>query len=163
MAEANQAGGRTLHGHEGEHEVSGSEAGRKGALVPVRDGAEISHHTSLRGTTTLRSRILRDQRTGVVRRRRHPQGRSVDRWRADVEGRRNAKSGAPEGAHAFWFRLELGRRRNSAAVPQHGRTGRGATYGYGAGQILARRGGFFSKHIQGCRPFQRDSILESDA
>src|SRR5260370_15561283 len=120
MAEANQARGRTLHGHEGEHEVSGSEAGRKGALVPIRDGPESGHHASLRGTTTLLPRILRDQRTGVVRWRRNSQGRGIDRWRADVEGRRNANSGAPEGAHAFWFRLELGRRRNSAAVPQHG-------------------------------------------
>ena len=63
------------------HLRSGRE--RSGARLP--DRAEIGHHVPVRRTAAARQGLLRDQRPGLVRRRRHQAGGGLHRRRQEME------------------------------------------------------------------------------
>ena len=91
VAEADQGGGPALHGHDGNHQVPQPQTGWQVALVRIRARTEIGDHTAFRRTKAARPRILRDHRSGLVRRGRRPARGSIHRWRADLEGRAASK------------------------------------------------------------------------
>ena len=57
----------------------------KVAALDVSDRTEIGHHVPVRRAAAARQGLLRDQRPGLVRRRRHQAGRGVHRRRQEME------------------------------------------------------------------------------
>ena len=86
----------------------------RGAGLP--DRAEVGHHVPVRRTTAARQGLLRDQRPGLVRRRRHQAGGSLHRRRQ--EWNKAEFKGTPQRmAHArFGLSVELGRQRDRASM-----------------------------------------------
>ena len=69
------------------------------AALGLPDRTEVGDHVPLRQPAAARPRLLRDQRAGVVRRRRHPQGGGVDRRRQELEGGGVQRHAATHGVH----------------------------------------------------------------
>ncbi len=90
------------------------------------------------GQQSVRPRVLRNQRLGVVRRGRHPRRRDIHRRRRELEECRPSVAGLSNGAYPIWLPLELGRKRVRADVALHGRTGHGSTNAGRCRQILER-------------------------
>ena len=68
VAAANQGGRPLLHELQ---RLRASRSGSEGRGVGLPDRAEVGHHVPFRRTTAARPRLLRDQRPGLVRWRRH--------------------------------------------------------------------------------------------
>ena len=69
---------------------------RRGAGIP--DRTKVGHHVPVRQPAAARQGLLRDQRAGVVRRRRDQIGRGVDRRRQEMEQGRVQGHAAAHGA-----------------------------------------------------------------
>ena len=79
----------------------------RGAGLP--DRAQIGHHVPVRRTTAARPRLLRDQRPGLVRRRRHQAGGGVHRRRQEMEQGRDQGNATAHGPYPVRLSVELGR------------------------------------------------------
>ena len=102
----------------------------------VPDRSQVGHHVSVRRTTAARKGFLRDQRTGLVRRRRHQTGGSVHQRRQDVDQGRVQGNTTAHGAYALRFDLELGRNGNGDHVALRGRDRSGSANARTAREIL---------------------------
>ena len=89
-----------------------SPCGSERACAQRADRTEVGHHLPVRRTAAARPRILRDQRAGLVRRRRHSYRRGIHRWREDVEPRRAQDDTTPHGARPVRLSVDLGWKRD---------------------------------------------------
>ena len=81
----------------------------KDAAFELSDRAQIGHHVPVGRTTAAREGLLRDQRPGLVRWRRHQAGGSVHRRRQEMEQGRVQGNATAHGACPFRLSVELGR------------------------------------------------------
>ena len=72
------------------------------------------------------------QVTGLAR---GPQGGGIRRRRKNLERGADSRNRTPDGAHALWHGMEVGRSGMRAAVALHGRTGAGAAGAGAVGQV----------------------------
>ena len=109
------------------------------------------------GGHQLPAAVSTDQRTGLVGRRSHSQGRSIDR-RRQTWNVAEIKGSAQRMAHArFTLSLELGRQRNRAHVALHRRDRPGSTVASAGRQALERAA---RSLIQRAGAGQHDSAVE---
>ena len=106
----------------------------RGARLP--DRTEVGHHVPVRRTTAARQGLLRDQRPGLVRWRRHQAGGGVHRRRQEMEQGRVQGNAAAHGPYPFRLSVELGRKRDRDPVALHGRDRSGATVARTDRQVL---------------------------
>ena len=79
------------------------------AALELPDRAQVGHHVPVRRTAAARQGLLRDQRPGLVRWRRHQAGGSVHRRRQEMEQGRVQGNAAADGPYPFRLSVELGR------------------------------------------------------
>src|SRR4029453_4528813 len=98
VAAANQSGGPVLHELQ---RLRASSSGRERYGVELSDRTQVGHHFPVWWTAVARPWLLRDQRPGLVRWRRHQAGGSLHRWRQEMEQGRVQGNAAAYGAYPF--------------------------------------------------------------
>jgi len=83
------------------------------------DRTQVGHHVPIRQSADAGQRILRDQRTGLVRWGRHSSRGGIHRWRQDVEPRRVQESPTTHGARPVRLSVELGWDRDRDSFARH--------------------------------------------
>ena len=80
----------------------------KDAALELPDRAEVGHHVPFRRTAAARQGLLRDQRPGLVRWRRHQAGGGVHRRRQEMEQGRVQGNAAAHGPYPFRLSRGIG-------------------------------------------------------
>ena len=106
---ANQARRSVLHELQ---RLRPSRSGRQSRGARLPDRAQVGHHVSFRRTTAARQGVLRDQRPGLVRGRRHQAGGGVHRQRQEMEQGGDQGNATADGPYPFRLSVELGRKRD---------------------------------------------------
>ena len=112
----------------------------------------------VRRAAAARQRLLRDQRPGLVRRRRHQAGRGLHRRRQEMEQGRIPWHAAADGPLPFRLPVELGRQRDRDHVAVRRRDRPGATHARADRQVLEQT---LRSDVQRAGPGQQRPALEN--